>query len=235
MHKKIFRSSFLTVFLVLVATIALIMGILFHFFETQMQKELENEVGYLSQTVEKEGIRFFDGFERQANRVTLIDAAGKVLFDSDVEAEKLDNHADREEINEALKNGTGKSIRYSQTLTRKTVNYAVRLSDGSFLRLSAKQYTVITVLLEMLQPILIVLAVALVLTLVLSLRVSKAIIEPINDLDLESPENNVAYEELTPLLKKLAEQNRTIEEQLADAHKKQVEDRKSTRLNSSHE
>ena len=223
MHKKIFRSSFLTVFLVLVATIALIMGILFHFFETQMQKELENEVGYLSQTVEKEGIRFFDGFERQANRVTLIDAAGKVLFDSDVEAEKLDNHADREEINEALKNGTGKSIRYSQTLTRKTVNYAVRLSDGSFLRLSAKQYTVITVLLEMLQPILIVLAVALVLTLVLSLRVSKAIIEPINDLDLESPENNVAYEELTPLLKKLAEQNRTIEEQLADAHKKQVE------------
>ena len=120
MHKKIFQSSFLTVFLVLIATIALIMGILFHFFEVQIQTELENEAGYLSQAIEKEGIRFFDGFKKQTNRVTLIDADGKVLFDSDAEAEKLDNHADREEINEALKNGTGKSIRYSQTLTEKT-------------------------------------------------------------------------------------------------------------------
>ncbi|MCI8507611.1 MAG: PAS domain-containing protein [Lachnospiraceae bacterium] len=223
MHKKIFRSSFLTVFLVLIATISLIMGILSHFFEVQIQTELENEAGYLSQAVEKEGLRFFDGFKKQANRVTLIEADGKVLFDSDVEAEKLDNHANREEINAALKNGTGKSIRYSQTLTEKTVNYAVRLSDGSILRVSTTQYTVIAVLFGMLQPILIVLVVALILTLVLSLRVSKAIIEPINELDLESPENNVTYEELTPLLKKLAEQNQTIEEQLADAHKKQVE------------
>lgn len=223
MHKKIFRSSFLTVCLVLIATIVLIMGILFHFFEVQIQTELENEADYLSQAVEKEGVRFFDGFEKQTNRITLIDSGGKVLYDSDAEAENLDNHADREEISEAMKNGTGKSIRYSQTLTEKTVNYAVRLSDGTILRISQAQYTVVTVLLGMMQPILIVLAVALVLTIVLSLRVSKAIIEPINGLDLESPENNVAYEELTPLLRKLAEQNRIIQMQLADAHKKQVE------------
>ena len=127
MHKKIFQSSCLTSFLVLVTTIALIMGALFHFFEEQIQKELENEAGYLSQAVEKTGIHFFDGFEKQANRVTLVDADGNVLFDSDAEVEKLDNHADREEINAAMKNGTGKSIRYSQTLMEKTVNYAVRL------------------------------------------------------------------------------------------------------------
>jgi two-component system phosphate regulon sensor histidine kinase PhoR len=223
MHKKIFQSSCLTSFLVLVTTIALIMGALFHFFEEQIQKELENEAGYLSQAVEKTGIHFFDGFEKQANRVTLVDADGKVLFDSDAEVEKLDNHADREEINAAMKNGTGKSIRYSQTLMEKTVNYAVRLSDGSILRVSTTQYTVAAVLLGMLQPILVVLAIVLALTLALSLRVSKAIIEPINGLDLEFPENNTAYEELTPLLRKLAEQNEIIEEQLADAHKKQVE------------
>ncbi len=223
MHKKIFQSSCLTSFLVLVTTIALIMGALFHFFEEQIQKELENEAGYLSQAVEKTGIHFFDGFEKQANRVTLVDADGKVLFDSDAEVEKLDNHADREEINAAMKNGTGKSIRYSQTLMEKTVNYAVRLSDGSILRVSTTQYTVAAVLLGMLQPILVVLAIVLALTLALSLRVSKAIIEPLNGLDLEFPENNTAYEELTPLLRKLAEQNEIIEEQLADAHKKQVE------------
>lgn len=223
MHKKIFRSSFLTVCLVLIATIVLIMGILFHFFEVQIQTELKNEAGYLSQAVEKEGIRFFDGFEKHNNRITLVDADGKVVYDSETEAENLDNHADREEISEAMENGTGRSIRYSRTLTEKTVNYAVRLSDGSILRISQAQYTVVTVLLGMMQPILIVLAVALVLTIVLSLKVSKVIIEPINGLDLESPENNVAYEELTPLLRKLAEQKQTIQEQLADAHKKQVE------------
>lgn len=223
MHKKIFRSSFLTVCLVLIATIVLIMGILFHFFEVQIQAELENEAEYLSQAVEKEGVHFFDGFKKQTNRITLIDTDGKVLYDSDAEAENLDNHADREEIGEAMENGTGRSIRYSQTLTEKTVNYAVRLSDGSILRVSQTQYTVVTVLLGMMQPILIVLAASLVLTLVLSLRVSKAIIEPINELDLESPEENVTYEELTPLLRKVAEQNQTIQMQLADAHKKQVE------------
>lgn len=223
MHEKIFRSSFLTAFLVLIATIALIMGILFRFFEAQIQTELENEANYLSKAVEEEGGCFFEGLEKQKNRITWIDTDGKVLFDSDVEVENLDNHADREEINEAIKNGSGKSIRYSQTLTEKTVNYAIRLSNGSILRLSATQYTVITVLLGMLQPILIVLVAALILTAVLSARVSKAIIEPINTLDLKYPEKNRTYEELTPLLKKLAKQNRIIEEQLADAHKKQVE------------
>ncbi|MCM1235427.1 MAG: PAS domain-containing protein, partial [Ruminococcus flavefaciens] len=223
MHKKIFRSSFLTVCLVLIATIVLIMGILFHFFEVQIQAELENEAEYLSQAVEKEGVRFFDGFVKQNNRITLVDTDGNVMYDSEAETKNLDNHADREEIGEAMENGMGRSIRYSQTLTEKTVNYAVRLSDGSVLRISQAQYTVVTVLLGMMQPILVVLAAALVLTLVLSLRVSKAIIEPINELNLESPEDNVAYEELTPLLRKLAEQNQTIQMQLADAHKKQVE------------
>ncbi|MCM1127090.1 MAG: ATP-binding protein [Lachnospiraceae bacterium] len=223
MNRKIFRSSFFTAFLVLIATLAFIMGILFHFFEMQIQTELENEANYLSFAIEKEGIRFFDGFEKQNNRVTLIDCNGNVLFDSEADAGKLDNHADREEINEAMKAGKGKSIRYSRTLTEKTVNYAVRLSDGSILRISTTQYTVITVLLGMLQPVFIVMLAALVLTVLLSQRVSRAIIEPINALDLKHPENNETYEELTPLLRKLAEQNRTIEKQLADAHKKQVE------------
>ncbi len=223
MNKKIFRSSFLTVFFVLIATIVLIMGILFQYFELQIQAELENEADYLSQVVEKEGVRFFDGFDEHNNRITLIDGDGKVLFDSEAEAEKLDNHADREEINEAMKTGKGKSIRYSQTLTEKTVNYAVKLSDSSILRISTTQYTVLTVLLGMLQPFLVVLMAALILTGVLSARVSRAIIEPINTLDLKHPEKNETYEELAPLLRKLAEQNRIIEEQLADAHKKQVE------------
>ena len=229
MNKKIFCSSLLTVCLVLVATIALIMGLLFHFFEKQIQTELANEAGFLAQALENEGAGYFDGFDNKNNRlagnnrITWMDKNGTVLFDSRADASELDNHADRDEIKTAMKDGKGMSTRYSKTLTEKTVNYAIRLSDGSILRVSTEQYTVITILMGMLQPILFIMFVALILTLVLSARVSKAIIEPINRLDLEMPENNDTYEELTPLLRKIADQKETIGEQLADARKKQKE------------
>lgn len=229
MNKKIFRSSLLTVCLVLAATIALIMGLLFHFFEKQIQKELANEAGFLAHALENEGAGYFDSFDNknnrlaENNRITWIDENGTVLFDSRADVSELDNHADRDEIKTAMKEGKGMSTRYSKTLTEKTVNYAIRLSDGSILRVSTEQYTVVTILIGMLQPILFIMFVALILTLVLSARVSKAIIEPINKLDLEIPENNDTYEELTPLLRKIADQKETIGEQLADARKKQKE------------
>ncbi|MBO5070008.1 MAG: histidine kinase [Roseburia sp.] len=229
MNKKIFRSSLLTVCLVLAATIALIMGLLFHFFEKQIQKELANEAGFLAHALENEGAGYFDSFDNKNNklagnnRITWIDENGTVLFDSRADVSELDNHADRDEIKTAMKEGKGMSTRYSKTLTEKTVNYAIRLSDGSILRVSTEQYTVVTILMGMLQPILFIMFVALILTLVLSARVSKAIIEPINKLDLEVPENNETYEELTPLLRKIADQKETIGEQLAGARKKQKE------------
>lgn len=229
MNKKIFRSSLFTVCLVLAATIALIMGLLFHFFEKQIQKELANEAGFLAHALENEGAGYFDSFDNKNNRlagnnrITWIDENGTVLFDSRADVSELDNHADRDEIKTAMKEGKGMSTRYSKTLTEKTVNYAIRLSDGSILRVSTEQYTVVTILMGMLQPILFIMFVALILTLVLSARVSKAIIEPINKLDLEIPENNDTYEELTPLLRKIADQKETIGEQLADARKKQKE------------
>ena len=234
MNKKIFRSSLLTVCLVLTLTIALILGVLFQFFEKQIQKGLKNEAGFFAYAVEKEGLRFFDDFGSwdnetaihrtvRNNRITLIGRDGTVLFDSKVDASTMDNHADREEIKAAMRDGEGMSIRYSTTLTEKTVNYAMRLADGSILRISTEQYTVIAVLLGMLQPILVIILIAFILTLILSSKVSRAMIEPINRLDLEVPENNETYEELTPLLRKIADQKETIERQLADAHKKQKE------------
>lgn len=224
MNKKIFRSSMLTVSLVLIAAIALIMGVLFRFFEKRIEGELENEAKLLAHAVENEGAGYFDDFGRINNRVTLIGKDGEAVFDSGADVSTLDNHSDREEIREAAEHGEGRSIRYSTTLMEKTLNYALRLSDGSILRVSTEQYTVITILMGMLQPILCILLAALVLTLALSSKVSKAIMEPINKLDLENPKNNEAYyEELTPLLRKIAGQKETIEEQLADARKKQDE------------
>lgn len=223
MHKKIFRSSLFTALLVLIATVALIMGVLFDFFEKQIQTELAGEAEFLARAVENEGIDYFDDFDIMHHRVTLVGEDGTVLYDSGTDASRLDNHAGREEIREAAVYGKGMSVRYSTTLTQKTVNYAVRLADGRILRVSTEQYTAVSILFGMVQPVLIIIAVALFLTLALSSRVSRAIIEPINRLDLESPENNDTYEELTPLLRKISDQQRTIEGQLADAHKKQNE------------
>ncbi len=222
MNSKIFRSSFFTALFVLITTVVLIIGILFDFFEKQIEAELSSEASYIAHAIEAEGIEYFDGFRAEGKRITVIDFYGNVLYDTDAGAAELDNHADREEIKEALASGTGKSSRYSNTLTEKTIYYAVKL-DNYILRVSTRQYTVVTILLGLMQPIIIVIVLALMLCFFLSARVSKAIIKPINSLDLENPENNEVYEELSPLLRKLTEQKRTITNQLNEAVKQREE------------
>lgn len=223
MNSKIFRSSIFTTLLVLAATFALIMGVLLSFFEKQIMTEIESETLYISHAVENEGLDFFDGFDSGDKRVTLVDEQGDVIFDNKADAAMLDNHAEREEIKQAMEYGTGMSTRYSKTLTEKTVYYAVRLSDGNILRVSTNQYTAVAILLGLIQPVCIVLIAAFILTFILSSRVSKSIVNPINEIDPDDPENNDVYEELTPLLGKIAAQKRMIERQLDEAVRKQKE------------
>lgn len=223
MNKKIFRSSLTVALVVLLSTVTLILGILYNFFESQLKIELKSEANYLSHAIENEGLDFFEDFESRDKRVTLIASNGVVLADTTADVSKLDNHADRDEVKQALENGTGMSSRYSDTLTEKTIYYAVKLSNGNILRVSTTQYSVMTILLSILQPIVIVIIIALILSFALSSRVSKSIIKPINDLDLDNPANNNTYDELTPLLSKIAAQKRTIKKQLSDAKQKQEE------------
>ena len=234
MNKKIFRSSFLTAFLVLVAAIVLIMGILFDLFEHQIRLEVESEASYIARAVENEGVSFLESLDNTDRRITLVNPDGTVVFDNQADASSLDNHAEREEIKQAMETGTGMSVRYSKTLTEKTLYYAVKLSDGSILRVSTNQYTVFTIVMGLLQPILFILLAVLVITAVLSSRVSKSIVKPINNLDLENPENNETYEELTPLLSKISDQKRTISNQIEELSKRD-ETRREFTANVSHE
>lgn len=221
MNRKIFCSSFFITVLVLVATVALMAGILFDIFGKQMQSGLASEAEYLAQAVENEGADFFVGFQSD-RRITLINADGSVAFDSRMDANFLDNHAGREEIQQAMETGRGTCTRYSKSLTEKTIYYAVKLSDNRILRVSTNQYTVIAVLAGLFQPLLVVLVIAFILTAVLSSRVSKAITKPINELDLENPEKNETYEELTPLLRKISDQKQTIDAQMNDLKKREA-------------
>lgn len=223
MNKKIFRSLFFTAFFVLAAAVILIMGVLFDVFEKQIQHEVMSEAQYLSQAAENEGIEFFNNLDVTDRRITLIDKDGNVIFDNQEDVAALDNHSERKEIKQAMETGEGMSIRYSKTLTEKTLYYAVKLPNNNILRISTNQYTIAAILLGLLQPIVLIFIAALVLAAFLSSSVSRAIIRPINELDLEHPENNETYEELSPLLRKISEQKYTISKQLENARKRQNE------------
>lgn len=223
MHKKIFRSSMLVTLLVLLSSIVLIMGILYDYFESQLINELKREAAYISIAIENEGIEYLDSIENENERITLIAPDGTVIADTVANADVLENHIDREEVKEAIQNGSGTSSRYSDTLTEKIIYYAVKINDGNILRISARHDTVITILFSLVQPIAIVVLIALLLSLWLCHRVSVKLVEPINTLDLEHPENNETYDELTPFLKKIAHQRKIIDKQLKDAVQMQEE------------
>ena len=209
--------------IVLLASIFLIMGILHGIFESQLEDQLQKETAFVATAIENEGISYFDNLSKDGDRVTLIDRDGTVLADSQVDVSKLENHGDREEVKQAETEGRGQSVRYSSTMTEKTVYYAQKLDNGQILRISADQFTIVTILLGISQPIAIVVIAAIVLSLILSTNVAKHIVEPINDLDLDDPMENTVYDELSPLLRKIAHQNSTIEEQLKEARQKQEE------------
>ena len=223
MVNKIFRSNFFTSMLILLMSFCLTFGVLFSYFESQMFTELESETGYISYAVKNEGTDFIDNFNEKGKRITLVSSDGTVLADTKADAEELENHADRKEIADALKNGKGTSSRYSDTLMQKTLYYAEKLDDGTILRVSTTQNSVVIILLGLLQPLIIIIVLALIISIFLSYRLSKAIIKPINELDLDNPAANETYEELTPLLKKISAQKKTISNQIKEAKQKQEE------------
>lgn len=224
MTKRIFRTTLLTSLLISAFCIFLIVGTLFTFFEDQIKKELADEAEYVSYVVESSGTdEFFSKFSKKDKRITLISENGEVLADTKANPADMDNHLNREEIKEAINDGSGTSVRYSNTLTQKTIYCAKKLDDGNIIRVSTTQYTVLTIVLGLIQPLLFVFAVALILALLMSSKASKGIIKPINSIDLDNPEECITYDELSPLLRKIAIQNQTIKNQIEDAKQKQKE------------
>lgn len=223
MTKKIFRSFLLTTLLTLAVSMLFVFGILYQYFEEQLMDGLKSKAVFISHAVESEGGDYLERIGDVGERVTLIAPDGTVIADTEANAAEMENHLERSEVKQASESGSGTSVRYSDTLTEKIIYYAVKTPDGNILRVSIKHYTVITILLGLVQPILVTLLIAAVLCFVLSSKLSKSIVKPINSLDLDAPENNDAYEELAPLLKKISRQRKIIDEQLQTAKRLQEE------------
>lgn len=222
MTKRIFRTILLVSALVLVCGLACVMGVLYSYFSSQLKQELHDKAAYLAVAVESDGMAALEKLKNRPERITYVAADGTVLYDNRADESTMVNHADREEIQEALQTGSGDAVRQSDTLAEQTVYYALRLDDGSVLRVSSTQYNVPRLLLSLLQPLIFIVLLLLVLSGFFAFRASKKIVEPINQLDLEHPEEGESYEEIAPLLTKIHKQQKTIAEQLAEAKRQQA-------------
>ena len=209
--------------LVLAVGLAAVMGILYRNFDGQMRKELSKEAAYLAYGVEQQGLDYLKNIKDKSARITYIDQDGTVLFDNEADVSEMKNHSDRTEFQKAEKYGAGESSRYSDTLSEKTIYYALRLKDGTVLRVSGTQDSVLALVENLIFPLCGLLCLMLILSGIMASAISKRIVKPINELDLEHPEENQIYEELSPLLSKIHRQNREIQNQLELAKQQQQE------------
>lgn len=223
MTGKIFRAILTVALIVLVISLLTVTGFLYDYFGTIQEKELRDQLNFAAVGTESLGISFLEKLRGENYRLTLIQEDGRVLFDTDADPKTMENHRDREEIQQAFWGGTGRSSRYSSTLTEKTTYEAVRLTDGTVLRISVSHYTSWLLLLGMIQPVLIIGLLAAVLSGLLASSMAKKVVAPLNTLDLEHPLENDTYPELSPLLHRIHVQHQEIEIQIKNLQQKNNE------------
>lgn len=223
MTKRIFRNIFAVAICVFLSSVLLFMTVLYDYFSSVQQSQMRAQLDFASQGVLNEGIDYFNGLDEKKYRITWIGTDGSVLYDSASEAGQMENHFEREEVKQALAEGYGDSSRYSSTLTERYLYSAKRLPDGTVLRISVTQNSLLVLTLGMLQPICVIFAVAIVLSIVLASRLSKKIVKPLNDLNLDEPLSNEGYDELNPLLHRIDMQQRQIRNQKSQLRQKQNE------------
>ena len=215
MTKRIFFSSLLAAAAALLLSILLVAGVMYGHLERAQRAELSAAADQIGAGVALGGLDYLSALPASDTRVTWIAADGTVLFDSAADAATLENHADREEVREALLSQAGESERYSATLAETTFYHAQRLPDGTVLRTARTQRSVLLLLLDMAPALLAVLAATAAVAGVLSARAARRIVEPVNAIDLNRPETGAVYAELTPLLRRLQAQQREIAAQVA--------------------
>lgn len=224
MTKRIFRSILTVSLTALLAALALVVGVLHGYFESRTETDLNQQVVTIARGTALGGIDYFNGL-KISSRVTWVGQDGTVLYDNWQDASTMENHASREEIQEAMTLGKGTAVRWSDTLGQTAIYCAVRLDDGTVVRAASTQYSVWALILQSAQPILVVVIAAMILAAMLASRLSKSIVRPINELDLNNPggASEDFYEELTPLLTRLRMQNHEIRQQMDQLRRRQEE------------
>ena len=220
MTSKIFRSTVFVAVVVLLCSLGIVIGVLYNHFTGVQVQQLKDELSLAVTGTEQYGNAFLENVEADRFRVTWIGADGTVLFDTRVDESTMENHADREEIREAFETGSGSAVRNSSTLTEQTYYEARKLQDGTVLRISTNQASAWSLMMDLLWPIILIAVLAIALSALLARRMARKIVEPLNKLNLEQPLSNNTYEELSPLLRRINQQNLQINAQMRKLQRK---------------
>jgi two-component system phosphate regulon sensor histidine kinase PhoR len=225
MKQKIFKSMGVLIAVSLILSYVLITGVMYQQLFTIMEKEVEREAAYLNSAINISGIDYLnnDLVKDGNNRISLIDTDGTVLFDSKEDINTLENHKDRPEFIQALSEGQGKKARFSKTLGQQTFYYAMRLDNGMVIRVANTTDSVFSMITENIPVLLLLALLVLIIAMMIARWQTRNIILPINNLNLEKPLENDVYEELTPFVHRIENQNRQIQEQWNNQNKKQEE------------
>ncbi|WP_297567009.1 ATP-binding protein [uncultured Faecalibaculum sp.] len=213
MTKKIFYAIFSVCTLVFLSSMILTFSTLFQYFSSVEKDQLHSSLELAAQGYDQEGLRFLEDMDHEDYRVSLISAKGNVLYDSSTGSDALPSHADREEVKEALETGWGESTRYSETLTEQAIYSAMKLPDGNVLRISVSRYSVLTLLMGVATPLISIFCGALLAALVLAIWLSHRIMSPLENLDLDHPEQGEIYEEMKPIADRLSRYRRDLDRQ----------------------
>ncbi|MFS5447422.1 ATP-binding protein [Streptococcus agalactiae] len=223
MTKKIFRTTLSASLGIVLVTILMIMGFLYNYFNHIQREQLRTQMTLASQGISFEGKDYFENLKTSNVRITWVDNKGQVLYDTQSDAKHMKNHANRQEIKEAIKSGYGESTRWSATLTEKSIYAAQRLNNGTIVRLSVAQQTIFYLLLGMMSPLAIIILLAIILSVLIARYIAKKVSEPLNNIDLDHPLSNDSYEEITPLLRRLDSHQAKIQHQKLLLQKRQKE------------
>lgn len=226
MTKKIFTGIIVVSLIIMLCCTGLIMGVMYDYLGTQIDKELENEANLVATGLEQDGTAYLQRIEkigRLKSRVTLVDATGSVLYDSQADEQTMENHLEREEIQQALISGEGHAVRESATMASETRYYAMKLADGSVLRVSTSHYSQLGLILDTFGMVVVIAAILIALAAIISHNITKHIVKPINDIDLNDPDIPENYEEMAPLLHRIRQQNLKIHHQMEKLRSRQEE------------
>ena len=222
MKKKISITMCLMTAVSVIITAVMISLVIYRKNYNEMKSMIRAEAEYISQAIDTEDINYLESVKNVTpSRITWIDSNGNVIYDS--AGENLSNHSDRPEIIDAVKNGSGESSRLSETFSEQTYYYAVKLTNGTILRMSDTTSSIYHDIFSALPYTVIVIAIIIILAIIVSNNETEKIIKPINELDLDNPSNNLKYDELAPLLRRIEKQNSEIEKYISELKAKQVE------------
>ncbi|MBQ4650660.1 MAG: PAS domain-containing protein [Firmicutes bacterium] len=226
MTKKILTGVITVSLIIMLVCVGLVMGIMYDYMGEKIDEQLKNEAILIEEALGCSGTSYMDSLAERSeigNRVTLISADGVVVYDTMADETAMENHTEREEVQEALINGEGYAVRTSFTLEEDTRYYARKTADNLIVRTSVNHYSQLALLLDTFGMVILTVVVLIIISLVISYRIAKAIIKPINDIDLDNPDISENYEELAPLLHRIQQQNIRIRRQMENLRKNREE------------